>query len=203
MENAADALKIAFAVLVFAMAITMTFMSISQAKATADAVISMTDKTNYYDYYEGTDENIVGIDTLISTLYRYHKESFWVTIKEENNIIVDFNLENDNGTPWSGNQENIEKTIDWFINGLSTGSQINGQDIIINSTLERGEKNSLGKYSIAKKSLQEIDLSSKKIYETFDEFNYSGQYLTDPVTKEKIIIKAGYKRIHITYTIKN
>lgn len=203
MENAADALKIAFAVLIFVIAITMTFMSISQAKATADAVISMTDKTNYYDYYEGTEETIVGIDTLISTLYRYHKESFWITIKEGTNIIADFNLENDNGTPWSGNQENIEKTIDWFINGLPAGSQINGQDIIISPSYNRGEKNTSGQYNIAKKSLNSIDLSSKKIYETFDEFNYSGQYLTDETTNEKIVIKPGYKRIHIIYTIEN
>lgn len=202
MENAADALKIAFAVFVFVIAISMTFMSISQAKATADAVLSMNDKTNYYSYYDGS-TNIVTKDRIITTLYRYYKESFWITIKDGNNIIADFNSEKDDGTPWSGNQKDIEKTIDWFIAGLPSGATINGQELCMDNSINRGEKDLSGKYNIGKKSLNSIPLSNKVIYETFDEYEYSGKYKIDAATNEKIIIVPGYTKVHITYEIKN
>ena len=50
MDNAVDALKIAFAVLVFVMAITVSITAFDQAKATSDEVFYMADKTNFYEY---------------------------------------------------------------------------------------------------------------------------------------------------------
>ena len=50
MENAADALKLGFALLVFVIAITLTFSVIGQARAVSDIVFTATDKTNFYDY---------------------------------------------------------------------------------------------------------------------------------------------------------
>lgn len=71
MENAVDALKIAFGVLVFVIAITVSFMLFSQAKSTSDIVLYSSDKTNYYTYQDNNLESIVGIDTVISELNRY------------------------------------------------------------------------------------------------------------------------------------
>ncbi len=48
MENAVDALKIAFGVLVFVIALTVAFALLSQAKATSDIMLFASDKTNYY-----------------------------------------------------------------------------------------------------------------------------------------------------------
>lgn len=92
MENAVDALKIAFAVMVFTMALTLAISTFSQARETSEAVLFMNDKTNYYsweddsNYYEvnGTgdivykSERIVGIEAIIPTLYRYYKENYTV-----------------------------------------------------------------------------------------------------------------------------
>ena len=50
MENAVDAIKIGFALLVFVIAITLTFSLVGQARATSDAVFASTDKTEFYDY---------------------------------------------------------------------------------------------------------------------------------------------------------
>lgn len=203
MENAADALKIAFAVLIFVIAITMTFMLISQAKSTADAVLFMGDKTNYYAYYPGVTEEgrKVSIDTVISTVYKYYKESFWVTIKDKTGkLIAEFNLENDNGTPWVGSIENINKSIGWFINEIPTDGEINGQPVIIGGTDasgNRGQKVS-GNYSIANQSL--LGHMNSTFIETFDEITYSGKYMVDEKNGEKITITPGYTRIHIIYT---
>lgn len=94
MENMADALKIAFGVLVFIIAITVTFMLLSQAKATTDVVMFVKDETNYYDNYKGNKDNdgrIVGVDTVISSIYRAWEESYTITIKgiESNDIVID------------------------------------------------------------------------------------------------------------------
>ena len=75
MENAADALKIAFAVFIFVIAITITFTIVSQAKSTADSVFYHRDETNFYEYSYSkgdTEKNrIVSVSEIIPTLYRY------------------------------------------------------------------------------------------------------------------------------------
>ena len=73
MENAVDALKIAFGILVFVIAITVSFTLFSQAKSTSDIVLYSSDKTNYYTYQDSNLEPEVGIDTVISELNRYAK----------------------------------------------------------------------------------------------------------------------------------
>lgn len=86
MENAADALKMAFAVFVFIIALSIVFSLISQAKQTADVVLERSDKTNYYDWIESNfaDGRTVGIDTVISTLKNYKNQNIYVIIKEGN-----------------------------------------------------------------------------------------------------------------------
>lgn len=79
MEDAADALKIAFAVFVFVIAITLLFALTSQAKSTADYVLYYNDETNFYSHFDGG-EREVSVSEIISTLYRYYKESISVTV---------------------------------------------------------------------------------------------------------------------------
>lgn len=93
MENAIDALKMAFAVLIFLVALAMTFSSISQVKETANIVFHYNDKTEFYDKLQLNDsieERLVKIDTIISTLYKVSKESIAVR------IIIDENNPNEN-----------------------------------------------------------------------------------------------------------
>lgn len=56
MENAADALKMAFAIFVFIVALSIVFSLIGKVKETADAVLANSDKTNYYAHTYG--ENV-------------------------------------------------------------------------------------------------------------------------------------------------
>ena len=85
MENAADALKIAFAIFIFILAITITFSIISQAKSTADVVMYHSDETNFYEHLSSGKKNReVSLSDVISTLYRYYKESISVTVDLKN-----------------------------------------------------------------------------------------------------------------------
>lgn len=124
MENAVDALKIAFSLLVFAIAITLTFSVVGQARITADAVFKATDKTAFYDYAEDGDYNarkdrIVSFETMLPTIHRYAKEQYAVTIFDTNGTpIVRYDLYTE------GFMQNWNETI----KNLSSGNQKNRMD---------------------------------------------------------------------------
>ena len=97
MENAADALKMAFAIFVFMVALSTAFFSISKAKEMSDQILWYSDETNYYRWETGSLENgrVVGEDTVISTLYKHDKELIYVIIKDKDgNIAGEFSPEN-------------------------------------------------------------------------------------------------------------
>ena len=115
MENAVDALKIAFGVLVFVIALTVAFALLSQAKATSDIMLFASDKTNYYTYSDEPNEQgrIVGTDVVISSLYRYYKESVVVRVYDSTGKkIGDFNTETDGGL----SQRERKKRVNEWIN---------------------------------------------------------------------------------------
>ena len=94
MENATDALKMAFAVFVFIIALSISFYLLTQSKETADTVLFNSDKTNYYGHMEGSSTEYgreVGVDTILATLMKYQYEN--VVVKVDDKIYgypVDF-----------------------------------------------------------------------------------------------------------------
>jgi len=96
MENAVDALKIAFALFVFVIAITLTFSLVSQAKSTADTVLFYSNKTNFYEHSKSNSINReVSVAEIIPILYRYDEESISVTINLKNGEGYTFDLNNE------------------------------------------------------------------------------------------------------------
>lgn len=98
MENAVDALKIAFGIFVFVLALTLTISVIGQARATSEVIFHVNDKTEFYQYataenIANSKDRIVGIETVIPTIHRYAKEQFAVTIFDSSgNPIVRYDL---------------------------------------------------------------------------------------------------------------
>ena len=88
MENAVEGLKLAFAVLLLTMALSLTIAFFSKARTTAEAVLQSSDKTAYYDYskysvpQDTSGNRIVGYETIIPTLYKYDKERYKVIFKQ-------------------------------------------------------------------------------------------------------------------------
>lgn len=100
MENMIDALKMAFAVIVFVMALTIAFTVFSQAKATSDFVLYLNDKTNFEEYLEESqnEKKIVGMETILPLVARYidYNENYSVDIQNTNgDSIVVFDLTED------------------------------------------------------------------------------------------------------------
>lgn len=81
MENAADALKMAGAVLLFVLALSVIIFSFGQVRETADTILDYKDReTSYIDgnnYYTTTGtERQVGLETIIPSIYRAYIEEY-------------------------------------------------------------------------------------------------------------------------------
>ena len=79
-ENIADALKMAAAVLVFVMALSITINSFTETRIAATTILNNKDKEYDYTYVEdnGTTERLVGLESIIPTIYKAYKENYKV-----------------------------------------------------------------------------------------------------------------------------
>ena len=85
MENAVDALKIAFAVMIFVMALTLSISSFSNANQAIDSIVKMSDRETEYTYVEPS-ENLtrkVGMETVVTTMYRAIEENIEIYFFDE------------------------------------------------------------------------------------------------------------------------
>lgn len=117
MENAVDAFKLAFAVFVFIIAISIVMYMFTQAKTTSDLVLERSDVTEFMDYTvlesiqnSGTmiaEDRIVGLETIIPTLYKYYKENYTVVfLKSDNKTPLTIYETQTNEKLWSKNYTN-------------------------------------------------------------------------------------------------
>lgn len=116
MENAVDALKIAFAVFIFIIAISTVMYMFTQAKTTSDLVLERSDVTEFMDYTEIDDiedsgtmvdgDRIVGLETIIPTLYKYYKENYTVIFRNSDGTPLDLYKSQTNEDLWSKNYTN-------------------------------------------------------------------------------------------------
>ena len=174
MENAADALKIAFAVFIFVIVITITFTIISQAKSTADSVFYHSDETNFYEYVGSTEKNRkVLISEIIPTLYRYYEESIGVTVNLNYGKTYTFDLNNSEYFVDDDDGRHI-------LNGSETFDREKNLEKFINDKL-------LGLPSYTKFEEEFVEIPISGIYE----------YGSDGT---ELAISSGGKKVYITYT---
>lgn len=172
MENVTDALKIAFAVFVFILGLGVAMHMFSLARQTSEFVLQTADRTKYYSYetVEVDDEGnrktvlrtvdgveittldnnlseyrIVGLETIIPTIYKYSKENYAISFYDRNGELklyrspadgtwknaLDIDSEIARHEPWTGSIENINSFLNTILNGddsalLSGGSFPNG-----------------------------------------------------------------------------
>ena len=105
MENAVDALKIAFAVFVFIIAISVSIYMFTMVGETSDIVLSSSDITEFMDYTEISDmigdDRIVGLETIIPTLYKYYKENYTVIFRNSDGTPMELYETKTNVELWS------------------------------------------------------------------------------------------------------
>lgn len=101
MENAVEAMKMAFGMIVFVIALSASMYLLNTATSTSKVLLYYADETNYLDNINiNENSNItkrtVTVDTIIPTLYRYYKENFAVQIYNKQGKLIqifDVNIE--------------------------------------------------------------------------------------------------------------
>ena len=92
MENAVDALKLGFAVFVFGIALSLAMFMFAKARSTADIVLHSSDQLAYMEFIEATgntENRVVGLETIIPTLYKYYKENYTVIFRRSNGQFLE------------------------------------------------------------------------------------------------------------------
>lgn len=116
MENAVDALKMAFAIIVFVICLSLIMVMFTKAKETSDIVLQSSDITEYMEYTESNEiiggisangeERIVGLETIIPTLYKYYKENYTVIFLDSNKQPLELYETQTKTSLWSKNYTN-------------------------------------------------------------------------------------------------
>lgn len=142
MENGAEALLMAFAVLIFIIALSVTLTTLSQAKSTADIVLFYSDRENFQTPLGADPDNAsdggrnVGVDTVIATIARCAKEKFSVKIIDGAGTDDVYNFEYDVQTEKDIKlemQRFIEKHTgttyrETYVEVTTSGTTISGED---------------------------------------------------------------------------
>lgn len=178
MENAADALKMAFAIIVFAVAVTVLFYTASLTRSVSESVLLDSDKTTYYTYYEddtntidGNGNRIVTLEDMIPTMYRYHTESAAVTlIDEDGNIITRLDRQTETlCTNWNSRSQKQKMSIINEINfALKKCREIDSNVKIIDDTEDKN-----GMYT---KGIDELEVLFRRIYGQVENNRYPKEF---------------------------
>ena len=152
MENATEALKIAFGVLIFVLALSITISVFGEARLAIDRILDnaqkgetfVTDENGNYLNYVNFDINggtrTVEADTVVSSMYRALKENF---------VIYFYGIENTSGCnlQYDENKETHEKIyyIDLSRYTIAAGKEIEFMDNILSANSNRFYKYLLNK----------------------------------------------------------
>lgn len=200
MENAADAIKMAGAVLLFVLALSIVIPFFSQARETTDLILDARDReTTYINgnyYYNATgNERQVGWETILPTVMRAYLENYKIVfvglsdpiykIKLDGKIIDKYSLdlETNNGTKYENVAlANEDQKAEFLCGILYHKYRTNYEDFNKKFNIEIGSR-----------SLSDM-LKGKKIIETLGVYYQNDSDIPD--------VNKTQKRI-ITYTITN
>ena len=190
MEHAAEALKLAFAVILLVLALSLTMSIFAKVNSTADIVLSANDRTIYdtYNQYilpeDKSGNRIVGMETVIPTLYKYSKERYKVVFKKgsydevtksvnisgplviykssaNNEDISSFDIveENKRGEPWLASPEQIKLNLDAILSGSTYSNGIEEIDYNGNPLANMQKKfvEQVGEIVVKKENTEEMD----------------------------------------------
>lgn len=95
MDNVADALKIAAAVLIFVLALSISINAFGEARIASRTILDYKDREYDYSYVEQNKDDsgnvitqrIVGVDSIVPSIYKAYKENYKIVFDE--NIFED------------------------------------------------------------------------------------------------------------------
>ena len=194
MENAVEALKMAGFMILFIIALSITMITLTQAKTTADSLVKNQDRQQSYQYIEVTGDlskslsRTVTLADIIPTLYRYAQEDYAVQFYTSSGspLYVYESGQIKNGVHVKKNDLDLD-TEHWLENGETRYEEWRG-----NTTKIKQHEDDVVEFLLAnyKNSNFEEKLGTTEDYEESQDTNE----LVPDINKQ-------YKRI-ITYTLK-
>lgn len=154
MENAVEALKIAFAVMMFVSALTLSISSFSAANTAAKTIVDMTDREAEYTYVKPSENlsRIVGIETVASTIYSSLNENIRIYFMESDGTTPmplyydtsigtrDYIIKNEDGTDKVIDYIDLSNDVSAYDKKMHIDIIMGGHDII-DETIEEVLKN--------------------------------------------------------------
>lgn len=194
MENAVEALKMAGFMILFIIALSITMITLTQAKTTADSLVKNQDRQQSYQYIEVTEDlskslsRTVTLADIIPTLYRYAQEDYAVQFYTSSGspLYVYESGQIKNGVHVKKNDLDLD-TEHWLENGETRYEEWRGNTTKIKQHVDDVVEFLLANY---KNSNFEEKLGTTEDYEESQDTNE----LVPDINKQ-------YKRI-ITYTLK-
>lgn len=194
MENAVEALKMAGFMILFIIALSITMITLTQAKTTADSLVKNQDRQQSYQYIEVTGDlskslsRTVTLADIIPTLYRYAQEDYAVQFYTSSGspLYIYESGQIKNGVPVKKNDLDLD-TEHWIENGETRYEDWRGNTTKIKQHVDDVVEYLLANY---KNSNFEEKLGTTEDYEESQDTNE----LVPDINKQ-------YKRI-ITYTLK-
>ena len=195
MENAVEALKMAGFMLLFIIALSITMITLTQAKTTADALVQNQDRQESYQYIELTEgetrsfSRTVTLSNIIPTLYRYAQEDYAVQFYNSNGTALNVyqsGQKNANGTNIWKNDLDLD-TEHWEENGVTRYEEWRGNNAKIKQHVDDVVEYLLDNYKD-----RQFDEKLGTI-EDYEESQDTNELVPD--------INKQYKRV-ITYTLK-
>ena len=125
MENAADALKMAGAVLIFVLALSIILLAFGQVREASDTILDYKDReTQYIDssyYYEevGTERN-VNLETIIPSIFRAYLENYKIVFEGLSSPI--YKIKNKDGNLVNKYTLDLETNFDKTYNNVVLGT---------------------------------------------------------------------------------
>lgn len=183
MENAADALKMAAAVLIFVLALSISINAFGEARQTSQTILDYKDREYDYTYVEesGTTQRQVNLETIVPSIYRAYKENYKIV----------FDIDGIDSIYRKKNGDNFDsiKTIDLqnqvlgtetqkeeFIKAILYGNKIEGFNEISNKFLRNSgiQLNAKGIYDTIKE-MDDIIIEKLGVYYQEDEVTSGSQ----------------------------
>lgn len=132
MENVADALKMAGAVLLFVLALSVAIFSFGRARETSDVILSYKDReTEYIDgnlYYKASGtERIVGLETIIPSIYRAYIENYKIVFNGLDEPIYSIDIKNG------------AETINKYTLDLETNQDLHYRNVVLTNNEQKSE----------------------------------------------------------------
>ena len=194
MENAVEALKMAGFMILFIIALSITMITLTQAKTTADSLVKNQDRQQSYQYIEVTGDlskslsRTVTLADIIPTLYRYAQEDYAVQFYTSSGspLYVYESGQIKNGVHVKKNDLDLD-TEHWLENGETRYEEWRGNTTKIKQHVDDVVEFLLANY---KNSNFEEKLGTTEDYEESQDTNE----LVPDINKQ-------YKRI-LTYTLK-